>query len=330
MHLARQSFALCVFSPYSKQVLLTVSNHKPLPFHLRALYSYSTRSSVLQASSTLNPPTSTLPPPLSLPTKEPNLPATQKLKFYYQTGKAYLTFYKTGVKALWQNYKALRQLRLRIPRGQSAEQALRAGLLSRAEYHLIRRTKRDVSRVPIFGLILAICGEFTPIVVLFLGLTGAVPRICHIPRQIDGAREKAEARRRESFREGTVSSAEGIGKVKDMQGLPRPIMRHVARSLGLYSPLWDRIGVTPTIMLPARIQKAVERIEVDDSVIEKEGGVQHLSEEELKLAAEERGLDVVGRPRGEVGSVLGRWIDARKHTSTIDLLCRRPSAWPRA
>lgn len=329
MHLARQSFALCVFSPYSKQVLLTVSNHKALPFHLRALYSYSTRASVLQASSTLNPPTSTLPPPLSLPTKEPNLPATQRLKFYYQTGKAYLTFYKTGVKALWQNYKALRQLRLRIPRGQSAEQALRAGLFSRAEYHLIRRTKRDVSRVPIFGLILAICGEFTPIVVLFLGLTGAVPRICHIPRQIDGAREKAEARRRESFREGTVS-AEGVGKVEDMQGLPRPIMRHVARSLGLYSTLWDRIGVTPTILLPARIQKAVERIEVDDSVIEKEGGVQHLSEEELKLAAEERGLDVVGRPRGEVGSVLGRWIDARKHTSTIDLLCRRPSAWPRA
>ncbi|KAI4286135.1 MAG: hypothetical protein L6R38_000117 [Xanthoria sp. 2 TBL-2021] len=340
MLLARQNFALCVLRSYSSQRLLAISNHKPLPFRALALYSYSTQSKAIthehqtqppaQLSLTLNPPISTLPPPLLLPTSEPNLPATEKLKFYYRTGKAYLTFYKTGVKALWQNYKLLRQLRLRIPSGQSAAEALRAGLLSRGEYHLIRRTKSDMSRVPIFILVLAICGEFTPIVVLFLGLSGAVPRICHVPRQIDGAREKAEARRRESFREGTISSAEETEKVEDMQQLPRPIMLHVARSLGLYSPLWDKVGATPTILLPRRIHKAVERIDVDDFAIERGGGVKHLSEEELKLAAEERGLDVVGRPTDELGSVLGRWIDARKRASTIDLLCKRPSAWPRA
>ncbi|KAL8673556.1 MAG: hypothetical protein Q9168_002045 [Polycauliona sp. 1 TL-2023] len=339
MLLARPNCALCVSRSYNSHVLLSALNHKPLPFLAPGLYSYSTQIKAnthehsnplpAQPSQTLNPPASTLPPPLSLPTSEPNLPATGKLKFYYQTGRAYLTFYKTGVKNLWQNYKLLRKVRLQIPSGQSAEQALRAGLLSRSDYHLIRRTKRDVSRIPIFGLILVICGEFTPLLVIFLGLSGAVPRTCHIPQQIDGARVKAEARRRESFREGTIASAGQMEKVDGLQNLPRPIMLHVARSLGLYASLWDRLGVAPTILLPRRIQAAAERIDVDDFAIEKGGGVKHLSEAELRLAAEERGLDVVGRPSSELGSVLDRWMAARKRASITDLLCRRPSAWPR-
>ncbi len=349
MILNRQNPALCIFRSYSSsQNLPSISKHKPLPFLTPALYTYSTRSKAVvsheykhpftvsprqvsvpaaQPSSTLNPPASTLPPPLELPTSESNLSGTQKLKFYYKTGRAYLTFYKSGVKAVWQNYKLYHQLRPRIPKGQSAEQALRDGLLSRAEYHLIRRTRSDISRIPLFAIVLAICGEFTPLVVVFLGLSSAVPRTCHIPKQINGAREKLEARRRESFRKGTIT-ADRTEKAEDMRSLPRPIMLHVGRSLGLYSSLWDKIGVAPTVLLPKRIQKAVERIDVDDHAIEKGGGVKYLSEEELKLAAEARGLDVVGRSRVEVGSVLARWIDARKHASIIDLVCRRPSAWP--
>ncbi|KAL8928394.1 MAG: hypothetical protein Q9172_000880 [Xanthocarpia lactea] len=349
MILTRQNPALCTLRSYSSiQNSLSISKHKPLPFLTPALYTYSTRSKAVvsheykhpstasprqasvpsaQSSSTLNPPISTLPPPLELPTSEPNLSGTQKLKFYYKTGRAYLTFYKSGVKAVWQNYKLLRQLRPRIPKGQSAEQALRDGLLSRAEYHLIRRTRSDISRIPLFAIVLAICGEFTPLVVVFLGLSSAVPRTCHIPKQINGAREKLEARRRETFRKGTIT-ADRTEKVEDIRNLPRPIMLHVGRSLGLYSSLWDKIGVAPTILLPKRIQKAVERIDVDDLAIEKGGGVKYLSEEELKLAAEERGLDVIGRSRAEVASVLGKWIDARRRASITDLLCRRPSAWP--
>ncbi|KAL8785921.1 MAG: hypothetical protein Q9213_003070 [Squamulea squamosa] len=345
----RQHPTLCISISHCSQHLLRITQYKPIPFLTPAQYSYSTQSKPLVSdksthppsaslgkvsappahpSIALNPPASTLPPPLVLPTSEPNLPLTERLKFYYKTGKAYLTFYKTGVKATWQNYKLTRQLRRQIPSGKSAERALRDGLLSRAEYHLIRRTRRDVSRIPLFGLVLAICGEFTPLVVVFMGLSGAVPRTCHIPKQIEGAREKLEKRRRESFRDRTVA-VEEIGKFDVMQQLPRPILIHVGRSLGLYSTLWDKIRVVPTLLLPRRIEKAVDLIDVDDLAIEKGGGVIHLSEEELKLAAEERGLDVVGRPKEELRSVLGRWINARKHASIIDLLCRRPSAWPR-
>ncbi|KAL8799238.1 MAG: hypothetical protein Q9182_006040 [Xanthomendoza sp. 2 TL-2023] len=334
----RQNLATCVFRSYHSQQLLRYPQHKPPLFLTPALYSYSTHTPVHATplnekpsrtpSIALNPPPSTLPPPLSLPTRESNLSWTEKLKFYYKTGRAYLSFYKTGIKATYQNWKQLRTLRTRIPSGHSAEQALRDGLLSRAEYHLIRRTRSDLSRIPLFFVVFAICGEFTPLVVVFLGLSGAVPRTCQIPRQIDGAREKLEARRRESFRQGTVSGNEQ-GRLEDVQTLPRPIMLHVGRSLGLYSSLWDRVGVVPTMLLPRQILKAIDRIDVDDLAVERGGGVKYLNDEELKLAAGERGVDVVGRPTEELRTVLAKWMDARKRASIIDLLARRPSAWPR-
>ncbi|KAI4123363.1 MAG: hypothetical protein LQ338_005295 [Usnochroma carphineum] len=335
-------------SQISKQLLSTL--HSPsLPFLAPALYSYSTKSAPVRPyelkptptnsshqpkppppqkpTDTLNPPTSTLPPPLTLPTRQPD---QSNVSFYYRTGKAYLTFYKSGIRAIYQNYLLLRRLRPRIPRSKTLEQALRDGVLSRAEYHLIRRTRRDVSRIPLFGIVLLICGEFTPLVVVFMGLSGAVPRTCHIPRQIDGAREKLEARRRESFREGTITTVQETGDLEDVQKLPKPILAHVGRSLGLYSSLWDRIGVVPGFLLPWRVRKAVERIEVDDLAIGRERGVKGLSEEEVKLAAEERGLDVLGKPVKEIRSELDRWMEMRKRRiSIVDLLCRRPSAWPR-
>ncbi|KAL8953610.1 MAG: hypothetical protein Q9222_000536 [Ikaeria aurantiellina] len=326
------------------------SNLRPLaPFLLPTLCTYSTNAAAakitdhhetrtnppthskptpLEPSEALNPPNSTLPPPLLLPPREPNLSGTQILKFYYRTGKAYLSFYKEGIRAVYRNSKLLRQLRTRIPKGKSPEQALREGLLSRADYHVIDRTWSDVSRIPVFGLVLLICGEFTPLVVIFLGLSGAVPRTCHIPKQIQGAREKLEARRRESFREGTVTAAQESEDFKDVQQLPKPIMAHVGRSLDLYSSLWDRLGILPTILLPRRIEKTIERIDVDDLAISRGGGVQFLNEEELKLAAEARGLDVMGKQIVDLQSQLGKWMLARKATSIVDLLSRRPSAWP--
>ncbi|KAL8945190.1 MAG: hypothetical protein Q9211_000271 [Gyalolechia sp. 1 TL-2023] len=309
-----------------------------MPGKIAAATSYDTKRSTTvslhqtkpppgKSSNALNPPASTLPPPLTLPTRPPNLSGTRRFTFYYQIGKAYLSFYKSGIKSIYQNYKILRQLRPRVPRGKSFEQALRDGALSRAEYHLIKRTRRDAFRIPLFGLVLAICGEFTPLVVVSMGLNGVVPRTCHIPRQIDGAREKAEARRRESFRHGTVTYDE-MGKFDDVQKLPKPILAHIGRSLGLYSSLWDKVGLTPTVLLPRRIREAVGRIDVDDTAIQRDGGMKHLSEEEMKLAAEERGLDVVGKPLGEIRSVLVKWTEARKLAPIIELVLRRPSAWP--
>ncbi|KAL8973258.1 MAG: hypothetical protein Q9183_000058 [Haloplaca sp. 2 TL-2023] len=347
---SRCRFVLGALGSQSSKPLLPGHHYGPFPLlapalHTRISRSESTTSNGTQRSGTtfppktkdstslrptarVNPSTSTLPPPLALPERKIEETGIRTLKFYYRTGEAYLTFYKTGVKAIYQNYKILRQLRSRIPPGRSVEQALRDGHLSRAEYHLVRRTRSDVSRIPLFGLVLVVCGEFTPLVVLFLGLDAAVPRICHVPRQIDGARKRQEEARRKSFREGTITGKELVD-FSDVSNLPKPILAHVANSLGLVSGFWNVTGITPRPLVSWRLRKAVDRIDADDFAIDRDGGAKHLNEEELKLAAEARGIDVVGRPVGGLRSDLYHWADARKHTPMIHLFCTRPSAWPR-
>ena len=104
------------------------------------------------ASVFLNPPSTTRPPPLSLPEKLPNLP---KYKYYFRLGKAYGIFYKNGLKAIWTNYKLARALPNRIFSSNQAiiSQAVRDGVLSRADFQLIRRTRRDINKLPLFALI---------------------------------------------------------------------------------------------------------------------------------------------------------------------------------
>ncbi|KAL8870884.1 MAG: hypothetical protein Q9174_003170, partial [Haloplaca sp. 1 TL-2023] len=311
---SRYRFGLDASGLQSSKALLLYDGYKPFPFLAPAHYARLRRfessisngaqrsgtaltpkakdSTYVQTTAKVNPPASTLPPSLALPERQAEETGIRALKFYYRTAKAYVTFYKTGVKAIYQNYKTLRHLRTRIPPGRSAEQALRDGQLSRAEYHLVRRTRSDVSRIPLFGLVLVICGEFTPLVVLFLGLDAAVPRICHIPRQVEGARKRLEEARRKSFREGTITG-KNTGDLSDVTNLPKPILAHVANSLGLVSGLWNTIGITPRPLISWRLGRVVDWIDADDFAIGRDGGVKHLNEEESKLAAEARGIDVL-------------------------------------
>ena len=104
------------------------------------------------ASVALNPPSTTRPPPLSLPEKLSNLP---NYKYYFRLGKAYGIFYKNGLKAIWTNYKLARALPNHIFSSDPANisQAVRDGVLSRADFQLIRRTRRDINKLPLFALI---------------------------------------------------------------------------------------------------------------------------------------------------------------------------------
>ena len=193
----------------------------------------------LPASVALNPPITTRPPPLSLPEKLPHLP---KYKYYFRVGKAYALFYKTGLKAIWTNYKLARALPDQIFSSGQAKlhQAVLDGLLSRGDFQLIRRTRRDIKKVPLFALIWLICGEFTPLVVFFF--IGAVPPTLWIPKQVRKAREDAEARRARIEDPRPVPCAAPSWE-SDMESLPaepqRKVLKSCAQSLGLY-PVWVR------------------------------------------------------------------------------------------
>lgn len=237
------------------------------------------------ASVALNPPSTTHPPPLSLPEKLPDLP---RYKNYFRVGKAYGVFYKTGLKAIWTNYKLARALPNHIfSSGQAkVHQAVRHGLLSRADFQLIRRTRRDINKVPLFALIWLICGGFTPLIVIFF--TGAVPRTIWIPKQVQKAREEAERRRSKSRKESVFLFA-GPPRRSDIESMPdepqRNALKSYAQSLGLYPAWWDRWIPTlvPTSLIKRRVYRRLGELEVDDFAIERDGGAGKMAGEEVRM-----------------------------------------------
>ena len=148
-----QSTSLSPFSHYLLSStpfyfpLRTYTTPRPYESKLKVALQISQPTSVA-----LNPPSTTRPPPLSLPEKLPSLPS---YKYYFRLGKGYGIFYKNGLKAIWTNYKLARALPNRIFSSNQAivSQAVRDGGLSRADFQLIRRTKRDIRKLPLFVLI---------------------------------------------------------------------------------------------------------------------------------------------------------------------------------
>lgn len=241
-----------------------------------------------------------------------------------------MTFYKTGLKNIYSNYKLSQSVFPKLA-SLSPEEALRAGTISRAEWLLMKRLRADITRLPLFGLVFCICGEFTPLVVLVIG--GVVPRTLWIPKQVDGAREKVEQRRRETFRNADPA-VERVLKDQDGDALnEKAVVLHIGRSLGLYSNLWDRVGIPPTPLIRRRVRERMDFVKLDDAMVERDGGALRLEEEEARMAAEMRGIDICGRKEHEVKKIVEKWLEARKALSrkgrpVTSLYFARPTAWP--
>lgn len=170
----------------------------------------------------INAPLSTLPADLSLPENlPPNAAIPAKLQRFIALGRAYLTFYKTGLKNVFRNYRASLPLRKELglpayfptspPRKVSNPIAskkasnigpatsrntydLRNLGLGRGQFQLVRRSARDVRRMIPFTLILMICGEFTPLIIPIFG-SAITPATCRVPGQIAKERQGASKRK---------------------------------------------------------------------------------------------------------------------------------------
>lgn len=79
-------------------------------------------------------------------------------------------------------------------------------------------------------------------------------------------------------------------------------------------------------LIRGRVQKRLEELEADDAAIRQEGGVEGLNTEEVTLAAEDRGLDVLGKSDKEVRKVVGRWV-GNKERNRREMLVVRPNSW---
>ena len=267
----------------------------------------------------INPPPSVHPPPLTLPDRAPSDPA---YKYYFRLGKAYANFYKNGLKALWANYGVVRSLPNRLWYKDPTEisEAVKNGAISRADFQLIRRVKSDLYKLPPFMLLFMICGEFTPLVIVFV--TGLVPRIIWLPKQRQNAREITEQRRRTSQQEGGFKQTAGAmilrNELSNLSGSSQnEAYKYIARSLGLYSPSLDRYipALIPAAFIRRRVDRRLKDLEVDDFAIARDGGVQSLDKEEVIIACEERGMDVLNKEESRLREQLSRWVEERIRSS---------------
>lgn len=166
---------------YTKESEHMPINLKPLP---------KLENSVPEQDITL---ASTRPPAFTTVKRQPT---DSTFSYLRALGKAYFTFYKTGLKNLWANRKEMKALQLRIDPF-TVDAAARYGgsmytnkqgnavtipHISRRDFQLFYRTKADLRKMIPFGLLLLVCGEFTPIALLVLGRR-AVPKVSYLPFQ---------------------------------------------------------------------------------------------------------------------------------------------------
>lgn len=140
-----------------------------------------------------------------------NIPISARASYFFRLGKSYVTFYKTGVKNIWNNRKEYKKIKARLgshtlesvalyggqavnpSRDSSRAEGKKIPTITRREYQLSLRTKHDLGKLIPFGIVFAICGEFTPLVILALG-SRVVPYTCRIPKQAQHDRKWFEKR----------------------------------------------------------------------------------------------------------------------------------------
>ncbi|ROW07353.1 hypothetical protein VMCG_03892 [Cytospora schulzeri] len=283
-----------------------------------------------------NPPPTTRPPPLNLPTRSPD---TSTISHLFATGKAYLTFYKTGLRHIYINTRLVWSLNAakgippdHTPAGDTATPQTRtASATTRSTELLRRRWRHDVRRLPVFALMLLVCGEFTPLVVL--AVPGVVPITCRIPQQVEKLRRKAEERRGASFerlrgkygkelcegkdgatgeeRTGTAGAITAVQQKYQQQLAPADVTTHVARSLNLVSTLWDSVPLSllpdtfVSVMVSRKVRQHLRYLDQDNHLIHQAGGVSALEEDEVLLACEDRGIWPVGEEEGAAAAGSG-------------------------
>jgi hypothetical protein len=316
---ALRAFGILYHSPLRHRYLHS------LPHSTYALSRYSstvsTRSPTPKVSCKVNGPPSTLPAPLVIPEQQKD--QSYFPSYLFTIGKAYVAFYKTGVWNIWANFKAAQPIQQLVDDkySSSLRAAVAAGALTRCDFQLLARNWHDIKRVPLFALMLMICGEFTPLVVL--AVSNVVPWTCRIPKQIDADWNKLEERRAISF--GNLATPppteNGVEKLGRMELL------HISWSLGLSSKMWDWLGGKlpglPTYILRKRVAKRVAYLEMDDGLLKSGGGVKGLESEECKMACVERGIDVRGRLEKQIRADLEAWLRSREKAGVERLLLTR-------
>jgi len=285
--------------------------------------------SPIRLNDRVNPPSSTLPAPLTVPSREPN---QAFIRYALNCGKAYIAFYKAGIKNIWANRKACQALNQRVQTFHRTNAARKQevdwrDVVTRAEFQLLRRNRANMARVPIFALMFVIFGEWLPLIVVFC--TPVVPPVCRIPGQVEKARTKLEKRRQLSFRGAVdefIPSPNAVDeKTAKVEGMGRGMLQHIGRSLDLHVGVWDYFArlplpLPPTGLVRRQVKAGLAYLEMDDKMMARDGGAEGLTTEEVRISCQERGFDTSNVEVGELRETLRTWLKRRKDEGNVGVL----------
>ncbi|KAK0749903.1 hypothetical protein B0T18DRAFT_427952 [Schizothecium vesticola] len=250
------------------------------------------------------PPGHHPPPPLTIP--PPTSTSESKPAYLLRLGKAYLTFYKTGLHQILTNARLLRPNPPSPPPPEG----------SRARRLLVDRYRHDRNLLAPFGVLLLVCGELTPFVVLFF--PRMVPYTCRIPRQVaklekghDEGRRGEVARLEGWERPGSRVGGEMTDRVEELMVVAG-------------TPGWARaVGRVVPGVVRSRAMRKVREVMEDDKALRPQGAVEALVGEEVRLAAMERGLLVGGVAEDVLRARLRAWVDcSTDERACFELLLR--------
>lgn len=280
--------------------------------------------------------------------------------YLFRLGRCYGTFYKDGLKSVWHNHKAASALKKRIvtdlnarkpdlasPASSSSrwhtfrDKAVQRGVVTRADFQLLERNARDIGKLPLFGFLVLLFGEWLPLLVPFM--PNRVPGTCRIPKQVTGMREKSEARRKWSFRAGVAEPEAGQVAVEGgkwrmtdaasvrevLKSLGPQQLIHLSCVLNQHSGIWEKVQLMPPAGLVRRAVCArVQYLALDDFLLVQAGGPKGLSSEEVVIACEERGIDVLGKAEERLRDELQAWVkkqekDDGRGWAMVEMLFRR-------
>ncbi|KAL4864992.1 hypothetical protein BDV12DRAFT_188555 [Aspergillus spectabilis] len=316
-----------------------------------------TSTSTTPLSDDVNPPPSTRPAEILFP--EPaaeDATAADKAKRYINVGRAYYSFYKTGLKNVYHNYKASLPIRrslgiqsylpttpppsafLKSSDGSETRKDVTNAELrtSRSTFQLLNRAAYDVRRMIPFSLVLIVCGELTPIAVLLLG-NSITPYTCRVPKQIKKYRTQrtdlkhAAMSAHAASLEGSISPPEP-GSQEEFEILAKFTNKnwvekeasvqeviHACVVFGLVKSM-DGLAIVRHKAYRKKLSAFAEYLELDDRMIRDGGGVSALEPAEVRIAVEERAG--YGLPRGSEGweaeMVERRWLKMWLRRKYID------------
>jgi hypothetical protein len=314
----------------------------------------TTSTSSIPLSDDINPPPSTRPADLDIPESLPDTaPATDKVKRYFSIGRAYLSFYKTGLKNVYHNYCASLPIRrslgipARLPTAPPAaafyakpnskgkygsEDESHNGnqhlptKTSRSTFQLLHRAAYDVRRMIPFTLILIICGELTPFLVLAFG-NAVTPYTCRIPRQIEKYRSQRLSQKTKALSahaaavDGSVTPPEA-GSEEEMRVIAQFVNKSWVEKASDEEVLraCAVLGLAKSHTMPSflvgmlyrrRLKNFVEYLKLDDDLLRKCGGAKAMEAAELRIAVEERagfGL-AMGEEEWQAERMQRRWLE---------------------